>query len=250
MSTECGIYVFCTIEEKTPKKFGKVIVNGEETEIYTLHYENAAMVVSRVSGEVLPERQNLFAHQKVITEVMKSYTVIPMSFGNVFNSEEDVLLIMKHLYKELEVLFSQLANKIEVGLKVVAKQEWIEQEMKRDPILSEWKNSNKDLTNPALFYDKIQLGEHAQKFVKLLEQKLENEIYHPLVGLSDAGKLNSIIPGKTILNAAFLVNRDNEEAFDERVNQLYEQWKDKTDFKYSGPWPAYNFVNIRLRIEK
>lgn len=249
MSTENGIYVFCTIEEKTPKNFGKIMMNGEETEIYTLHYENAAMIVSRVSGEVLPERQNLFAHQKAITEVMKFYTVIPMSFGNVFNSEEDVLLIMKHLYNELNVLFSQLANKIEVGLKVVAKQEWIDQEMKQDPILNEWKDSKKDITDPALFYDKIQLGEHAHNFVRHLEEKVKNEIYQPLYRLSEAGKLNSIIPGKTILNAAFLVDRDNEEEFDERVSQLYEQWKDKTEFKYSGPWPAYNFVNIRLRIE-
>lgn len=250
MSTESGIYVFCTINEKIPKKFGKVTINGEESEIYTLHYEKAAMVVSCVNGEVLPDRQNLLAHQKTISEVMKFYTVIPMSFGNVFNSEEDVLLIMKHLNKELESVFSQLANRIEVGLKVIAKQEWIDQEIKQVPLLNEWKNSNKDITNPALFYDKIQLGDHAQKFVKHLEQKVENEIYKPLVQLSDAGRLNSIIPGKTVLNAAFLVDRDNELAFDERVNQLYEQWKDKAEFKYSGPWPAYNFVNIRLRIEK
>lgn len=109
--------------------------------------------------------------------------------------------------------------------------------------------SNKDVSNPALFYDRIRLGDHAQKFVKLLEQKVENEIYQPLLELAEAGRLNSIIPGKTILNAAFLVDRANEESFDNRVNELFEEWKDKTEFKYTGPWPAYNFVNIHLRIE-
>lgn len=250
MSLESGIYVFCTIEECIPKSFGKVTINGENTDVYTIHHKKAAMVVSRVNGDVLPERQNLFAHQQAITEVMKTYTVIPMSFGNVFNSEDNVLLITEHLYKELEGLFLQLANKMEVGLKVIAKQEWVDEEMKQDPILNGWRNETKDRTDPALFYEKIQIGERAQQLVQFLEQKAEKEIYQPLMQIAEAGKLNGVIPGKTILNAAFLVDRDKEALIDEKVNQLYELWKDRVEFKYSGPWPAYNFVNIRLRIEK
>ena len=42
---------------------------------------------------------------------------------------------------------------------------------------------------------------------------------------------------------------EKEEAFDQKVNDLFEVWKDKVEFKYTGPWPAYNFVNIILRIE-
>lgn len=250
MSAENGIYVFGIIKETEQRKFGKVTINGMDTEIYTLHYEHAAMVVSRVKGEVMPERQNLLAHQHAIKKVMVSYTVIPMSFGNLFSSEENVLLILKHLYEELEDLFSKLAKKIEVGLKVIAKQEWIDQELLKNPLLSEWKKSNKDIGDPALFYEKIKIGENAEKFVKHLEQIAENEIYQQLMKFADAGRLNSTIQGRTILNAAFLVDLDNEEIFDKKVNELFEEWKDKTVFKYSGPWPAYNFVNIRLRIDR
>lgn len=78
---------------------------------------------------------------------------------------------------------------------------------------------------------------------------MEKEIYLPLLGLTAAGKQNDTIPGKVFLNAAFLIDRNSEAEFDERVNEIYEVWKDKVDFKYTGPWPAYNFVNIRLRIE-
>ncbi|GAM14474.1 gas vesicle synthesis GvpLGvpF [Mesobacillus selenatarsenatis SF-1] len=233
-----------------PKNLGKVIINGEETAIYTIHHQDTAAVVSRVNGEVLPERQNLLAHQQGIMEVMKTHTVIPMSFGNVFNSEEDVILILEHLSKELKALFSQLENKLEVGLKVVAKQKWIDGLIEQDPYLNEWKSGKKDASDPALLYEKIQLGEQVQRVFNHLEQKAQEELFTPLFHAAESGKLNSIVPGKTILNAAFLIDREYEEAFDEKVNQLYEQWKERAEFKYSGPWPPYNFVNIRLRIEQ
>ncbi|MEH7334356.1 GvpL/GvpF family gas vesicle protein [Neobacillus drentensis] len=249
MSTQNGVYVFCAISEKEPKKFGKVLFNDLDNDVYTIHHQNIAMVVARVDGEVLPDRNNLFAHQQVISEIIKDYSLIPMSFGNVFHSEEDVLLITKHMHDEFEKLFTHLENKIEVGLKVIAKKEWLKEEMNNNPMLKKLKDSKIDITNPASFYDQIQIGEHAQNFVLGLEYEVEKEIYHSLLELAAAGKQNATIPGKTLLNAAFLVDRDMEEAFDKRVNDLFELWKEKVDFKYTGPWPAYNFVDIRLRIE-
>ena len=107
--------------------------------------------------------------------------------------------------------------------------------MKNDPILSEWKAGKKDISNPATFYDQIDLGERAQNLVLHLQNRVEEEIYGPLIKLAEAGKLNQTIPGKILLNAAFLIDGNNEEAFDQRVNDLYESWKNQVDFKYSGP---------------
>ncbi|PLS07160.1 GvpL/GvpF family gas vesicle protein [Neobacillus cucumis] len=244
-----SVYVFCVIPEKNRQKFGKVTINGQENEIYTIHHQDTAMVVTKVTDEVLPDRKNLFAHQQTISKVMQHYTVIPMSFGNVFHSERDALLIAKHLQQEFEKLLLQLENKIEVGLKIIAKQDWMDRLTKEDPILSEWKAGNKDIDNPATFYDQIHLGERAQNLVLGIERKVEEEIYRPLLELAEAGKQNNTIPGKVVLNAAFLIDRNKEDVFDQKVNDLYELWKEQVEFKYSGPWPAYNFVNIRLRIE-
>lgn len=249
MSTQQGVYVFGAICETQPKSFGKVRLNGQENEVYTIHYQNVAIVVAQVKGEVLPDRFNLFAHQQTISEVMKLYCIIPMSFGNVFHSEQDVLLITEHLYDEFEKLFSKLENKIEVGLKVIPRKEWIDQEMKQDSVLSEWKTNKKDLSAPSSFYEQIRLGELAQNFVLRLQEEVDEQIYMPLLELAESGKQNNTIPGKILLNAAYLLDRENEAAFDQKVNELFEKWKDKVAFKYTGPWPAYNFVNIRLRIE-
>ena len=60
---------------------------------------------------------------------------------------------------------------------------------------------------------------------------------------------NSAPCSRETRNAAFLVARDAEAAFDLRVKDVGQRF-DKLTFKYTGPWPPYNFVNIRLKLER
>ena len=75
------------------------------------------------------------------------------------------------------------------------------------------------------------------------------EIFHGLRDVSVASRANKPIGDRMIMNAAFLVSRATEEAFDARVKEIGSRY-DKLTFKYTGPWPPYNFVNIRLKLER
>jgi hypothetical protein len=75
------------------------------------------------------------------------------------------------------------------------------------------------------------------------------EIFDRLRDVSVAARSNKPIGDRMILNAAFLVTRDREDEFDARVRALGAA-HDKLTFKYTGPWPPYNFVNIRLKLER
>lgn len=99
----------------------------------------------------------------------------------------------------------------------------------------------------ASYYDRIELGEYAQKFMKEKMQVCMQEIFLPLAEKAESAKQNETIGGRMLINASFLIDRDKEEEFDELVNQIYQQWQEKLEFKYSGPWPAYNFIDIKLK---
>ena len=60
---------------------------------------------------------------------------------------------------------------------------------------------------------------------------------------------NRPIGDMMIMNYAFLVARDKESAFDARMKLIGAKY-DRLTFKYTGPWPPYNFVNIRLKLER
>ena len=80
-------------------------------------------------------------------------------------------------------------------------------------------------------------------------ERYVSEIFDRLRDVSVAARANKPIGDRMILNAAFLVSRDSEDAFDARVKALGAT-HDKLTFKYTGPWPPYNFVNIRLKLER
>ncbi|HEU5140855.1 MAG TPA: GvpL/GvpF family gas vesicle protein [Bacillales bacterium] len=251
-SDEMGIYIFCGIQTEDDDRFGIVSVEGEERETFTLHYKDAAMVAVEAPVKIYhPNKENLMMHQNVISSVMKKKdTVIPISFGNVFKTKEDVEALLRNLYPQFEKLFPEIKGKMELGLKVIGKQDWLESEIHKRPEMEEMSEKVREKSEAAGFYERIQLGEMAQKFFKAIQADIRADIFEPLEQVSEAAKQNEPSSETMLLNAAFLIDKDHEEYFDQKVNEAHEKWKDKVDFKYTGPWPAYNFINIRLKVEE
>ncbi|MGJ9457919.1 GvpL/GvpF family gas vesicle protein [Oceanobacillus sp. CF4.6] len=252
MSEEQGIYVFCGIQTEESPSFGTIHFEGQEREIYTVHYKDAAMVVTKVPMKIYhPSKDNLMMHQQVLSTVMSEMdTVIPISFGNMFHSEADVIALAESLYPQLEKIFPQIKGKIEVGLKVVGKKDWLEKNISQNDQVMKKKQVVHSKSEAAGYFDRIQLGEMAKNFFQELQSDIKSEIHEPLIPLAEASQLNDPIGEKMLLNAAYLIDRDKEAEFDEMVNALHDSWLDKVDFKYTGPWPAYNFINIRLKVEE
>ena len=63
-------------------------------------------------------------------------------------------------------------------------------------------------------------------------------------------KLNKTMGDGMFINAAFLVDKGREKEFDNIVDDLSEEYKDKIRFMYVGPLPVYNFINIVIYPEE
>jgi hypothetical protein len=62
--------------------------------------------------------------------------------------------------------------------------------------------------------------------------------------------VNKNLSDMMLLNAAFLVDKSQEQAFDARVQALGEAQAGRQIFQYVGPLPPYNFVDLRVRWEE
>jgi len=60
-------------------------------------------------------------------------------------------------------------------------------------------------------------------------------------------KENDPIGDNMVLNAAFLIDRIREKEFDFLVEDLVKNHEDRMAFKYVGPAPPFNFVNIVVK---
>ncbi|WP_174615699.1 GvpL/GvpF family gas vesicle protein [Virgibacillus ihumii] len=250
--TETGIYLFCGIQTTDKTNFGDIDLEGSQYGTFTIHYRDAAMVAAEVPMKIYhPNKENLMMHQQVMSQVMEQNdTVIPISFGNIFHSKEDVEVLLENLYPQFEALFPKIKGKMELGLKVIGKKDWLDKRVNKHPEVEEMAKTVQGKSEAAGYYDRIRLGGAAQEIFTRLQEEVKVNIFAPLEENAEAAKINDPLSETMLLNASFLIDRDNESAFDGLVNDVHEKWKAYTDFNYSGPWPAYNFINIRLTVEE
>ena len=64
-------------------------------------------------------RENVLAHERVNEAVMRSHTVIPMSFGTVFKTRDDIVELLRGAYEAFIDVLGKMEDKLEFGLKVL-----------------------------------------------------------------------------------------------------------------------------------
>jgi Gas vesicle synthesis protein GvpL/GvpF len=248
--TNEGKYVYCIIKSEQPLNFGPLGIGSEPAEVHTIHFQDIAAVVSNTPMVVQdPTRDNVLAHQRVNETVMQHHTVIPMSFGTVFKTDHDIMELLRSAYDAFSDVLSKMQGKVEFGLKVL----W-----DRDQIIREIEEEEEDIRRlkreissqkGSTYFARMQYGRLIDAALQARSEHYVTEIFQALRDVSVASRSNKPIGDRMIMNAAFLVARDSEAAFDFRVKDIGQRY-DKLTFKYTGPWPPYNFVNIRLKLER
>jgi hypothetical protein len=247
-----GLYVYGVIDSRAGLTFGKSSIGGISEDVATVHYGDIAAVVSRTPVFIFdPTRDNALAHEHVIETVMKSHTIVPMAFGTVFRTAEDIKEVLKSIYPSLKDVLRQMTGKLEFGLKVTWDRDRIIEELKREH--DEIHRFHQELTRKHLqstYFARMQLGRMIDKALAELAANYVRDIYDGLRGVCVASRDNKPIGDKMIMNAAFLIQKEREAEFDAAVNRIAQKFGDRLNFKYTGPWPPYNFVNIRLKLER
>ncbi|MBU1344137.1 MAG: GvpL/GvpF family gas vesicle protein [Proteobacteria bacterium] len=249
--SQIGKYIYCIIEEKYDRNFGTIGIGNRKDLVSTLNYDGISAVISNTPmSKYVINRENLTAHEMVIEQVMKDYTVLPVRFCTIASNLEEIRSLLRRRYPEFKRLFREMDNKIEMGLKVIWKD--------MDAIFGEISCSNKlikkiksNMAGPDanIMIDaksKIEAGKQVQK---ALAEKKEDEgqmITRKFKRISVDIKENKIIGDAMLLNLACLIDRTHEKEFDNTVNDLAAEYENRLLFKYVGPIPPFNFVNIEV----
>lgn len=254
-----GKYIYCMIDSQKEKNFGLVGIGGREDKVHSVVFEDIAAVISDspiVKYSI--SRENTMAHMKVMEMIMNDYTILPVKFGTIAagsrsqRHEERVRLeILKARYKELKDLLIRMRNKIELGLKAL----WTNMET----IFQEIVDENRDIMilkkrigsrNPAHAYGQmVNLGERVKKALNMKRAKEEAEILKTLKGAYYELRHNKIFGDSMITNSAFLVDKSQIEEFDNLIEKLESTYDGRTKFKYVGPVPPCNFVELTIVLK-
>ena len=260
------IYLYCVIKEEKPQKFN--ILGQEGKEVYTINEGNLAIAVSDTEKEEYKFiKEYLTCHQRVVEEVMnpvrnqrssngvkEGYDVLPVRYGTVAKSEEDVReKVLKAKRKEILETFPIVEGRVELGLRALWKDmpAIFQEIVKENPEIQRAKEEARK--NP--FQMKVAgVGELIQKALDAKREKEAQKILSPLkklaVDFKERELLRSREPTKDsmILSSAFLVKKEKVEEFDQKVEELMKEYENRIKLIYVGPIPPFNFVSLVLDV--
>jgi len=245
------LYLYCIIEAGDELELGPLGIGDEANPVYTVHHGGFAAVVSATPDlRHHPNRENLLAHEHVVELVMREHTVIPMSFGTVLPSEADVIALLRGAASALTEALAAVRGRIELGLTVVWDRDRALSDLEavhepirtlRDSITQERNGSN--------YFTRMQLGQLVEQALETRAHELMLAVYEPLRPLSVSSRAGKLIGDDMLLNVTFLVDRAREDDFNQAVERRTTRYQGLLSFKYTGPWPPYSFVNLRLELE-
>jgi hypothetical protein len=228
-------------------------IGGRDTAVRLLTSDDLAAVVSDAPRDDYDiTRENLLAHQRVITQAMTRSDVLPVAFGTVAESDQQVQERLLHgAADDLHRALEEVRGRIELELKVL----WNEERLFADIVaenddIRALRDSLAGQPPEATRDERIQLGE---RVAAALQRKSEAEaaaLLDALEPLAVQTRVNDNLGDMMLLNAAFLVDKSQEQAFDAKVQALSEARAGRQIFQFVGPLPPYNFVDIRLRWEE
>lgn len=246
-----GKYIYCIIGTRQERNFGPIGMGGED--VTAIGYDDLSMVVSNspLTKYVL-SRENILAHQRVIEEVMKEFTVLPVRFCTIASNADEVRNLLDRRHREFTSLLRTMDGKVELGVKVFWKDlnavfEQILVENKDIKRLKERIGKGKGQKN---MQAAVEIGKMVEDALQRKREETAEEMLSVLRGAAIDYRLNRTSDDRMFLNAAFLVDRGREREFDNLMDDLSDEYNKTIRFIYVGDLPPYNFVSIVIYPEE
>jgi len=250
-----GKYIYCIIGASEKRNFGPMGIGGRGNEVHTVCYRDLAAVIS--SSPIIKYsicRENTLAHQVVMEEVMKDCTVLPVRFGTIAEGKDGVApgerireKVLKEKYGEFKDLLKKMDGKVELGVKAL----WANMETIFGEIVEENEQIKrlkqkilKALPSARARANTVAVGEMVKSALEAKKEKEGKEILSVLKKISVDFRANKAFGDRMVMNAAFLIDKVQEKQFDEEIDKLEARYDGRIKFKYVGPVPPCNFVEI------
>lgn len=243
---EEGAYIYCIIEPKEPLSFDAVGIGGRGDAVYAVSLRDIGAVVSNSPVRKYPiAREHLMAHERVIEEVMKTHTVLPVRFATIAENAEKVKLILEAEYRRLVDLLKSMEGKKELGLKIIFREDMVYKEiLEKNDAIKVAKEKAGALPPGKSYYQRMEIGRMVEAALQREKEFYKDDALKTLLPLCEQTRINNTYGELMVMNAAFLVAREKEAEFDREIQRLAERYDEKVRFKYVGTLPPFNFVNL------
>jgi gas vesicle protein GvpL/GvpF len=207
--------------------------------------ELAAIVSDAPEDDPKETRNRALAHARVLETAVRDAPVVPMRFGIMSPSDDDVASgILRDRHDQLAELLAQLEGRVEMVLKVTYHENRLLQEiLDNEPEVAELHEATRQGSEEATYDQRVRLGELISNAIEQRRERdsanLLDELREVVLGAQSEPPEKEMM----VLNAPLLVERDRIEEVEAAVEELAEERADVMHFRLLGPMPAYHFID-------
>jgi hypothetical protein len=221
------------------------VAGVDSAPVRALEHAGLAALVSPVSRTEL-RAADVRAHWRVLEHAFEHATVLPIRFGTVMESEEEVRgRLLEANQDRLGELLGVMDGLIQLNVKGTYDEELLLRGIFREsPALGRLRERAQ---RTAAMSDQIALGQQ-------VEQEIENQRARDSATVRETLERCAVtardepVRHPDAFNIAFLVARDGTDAFGEGVTAVREQLGERVELRYVGPVPPFSFAEAELDV--
>jgi hypothetical protein len=196
---------------------------------------------------LMPLRSNVEPHHRVVRHIGSKATLVPAAFGHISNSEAEIVDVIRTNHDSIREELHRLGGRCEMGLKL----SWnvtniFEHLVHSDRALRELRDRVFVRREPTM-NEKLQVG---GAFEATLMRERER-LTRVLLGAFESVARDTVsLPPraeKMVCQASLLVDHSRTTEFQQALEAAARLFDSNFSLEYSGPWPPYSFVRLRLQ---
>jgi Gas vesicle synthesis protein GvpL/GvpF len=263
-----GLYVYCVLpttaacpvedmDGVAPDTGVEKLTEGDLTALVTrVPFEEFGSDALKRNLENLPWlERTAFAHDAVLARALGAEAVVPFRLCTIFAGEDRVREMLVAERDMLRDALARLARRAEWSIKMLIDSRRLEETLRRRSRshVGVGASDGDDAAPGHAFFERKKLAQRSREHARSMARATAAETDERLRNHSKARKLLPPLrrelsrePGEMVLNAAYLVDRGEEDTFATLARELAKQHEDMgIRLTVSGPWAPYNFVSIQ-----
>lgn len=184
------------------------------------------------------------AHHGVVDEVALRAVTVPLRLATVYRGDERVRRILQEHGETFDTTLTELAGRVEVGLKVYAEADT------RAASSPAPQTSTQESPGKAYLRRRREQRNRRddtwQKAARLCDRadEVASGLARARVQHQPQNAALSAASGENVMNNAYLVDQERVSDFFETVEELSSQAPEGTRIEVSGPWAPYSFATV------
>jgi hypothetical protein len=212
-----------------------------------------AALVSDLPPDHTPgRREDLEAHQRVLSQAIEHGTAIPMRFGIVMDGDDVVRrqLLARHSAELTDVLH-RLDGNVQMSVKAFyADEALLRDVLAAQPELAEQSAALAQRPAAEVQAAQVALGEMVAKAVEARRSEVESALLSRLSQHAADVRVEPPSSERVALNAHLLVPRDRRVALDDEIHDLRDALEGLLTFRYIGPLAPFSFADLSLESDE